>query len=186
MPVPEPTDPFDDGARGCGGDRVDGVLCRSRQRSRVVEVAVVALTDHGDDAVGGTRPADARRSSPAPAPSYARPTAMVLESAIGVSITPHSRDRERAGELTGSVEHRGAGSHRRVEHASSVSGTMTVTPVRATCGSSCHTVECPTRTPGTSTMPFVAPVGSVPITTPRSRGTRAGCGRRGVGHRRRA
>ena len=48
-------------------------------------------------------------------------------------------------------------------------GMIIVTPVRATRGSSAITVAWPTSTPGTSVIALCGPVGSSPITTPKSR-----------------
>src|ERR1700730_1621224 len=57
---------------------------------------------------------------------------------------------------------------------------MTVTPVRATNGSSCQTVVCPTLTPATSVMALRAPVGRGPTARPTSR-TRHGMATDGSG-----
>ena len=61
---------------------------------------------------------------------------------------------------------------------------MAVTPLRATKGSSCQTVEWPTVIPPTSQIELLGPAGSDPIDTPnvwkRGRGAGGAIGR-GVG-----
>ena len=109
-------------------------------------------------------------------PSYARPTAIVLVRTIGVSIRPHSAIVIEFVSSPAPLSTAVPAAIGESNSVSSASGTITVTPVRATAGSSCHTVTCPTRTPGTSTMPLVGPGVMVPITTPRSRARARGAG----------
>ena len=94
------------------------------------------------------------------------PTELVLVSAIGVVSSPDSRihsspvisplpfrvcEAANTGSLAGSPS----------------CGRITVTPVRT--ASPRITVRWPTRTPATSVMAFRRPVGSCPMTMPRSR-----------------
>ncbi len=100
-------------------------------------------------------------------PSMAAGTLSVLVTAIGVSSTPSSSICVTPAALPKPlITYTAASTFRR--KMLSACGRMTVTPVRTS--SPCTTSTCPTRTSGTSVMALRSPVGSVPKTSPSSRG----------------
>ena len=99
-------------------------------------------------------------------------------SMIGVSITPHSAISIAPVNSPAPFNTAGAAAIGRANSAPGSSSTMAVTPVRAigSLPSPCHTVTCPTRTPGTSVIALSGPVDRSPNVSPSSRARRRGLG----------
>lgn len=173
MPVPAPTTPSTTGPSVAAASawRACAAVTHRRRMSSRCESSHSPTT-------GITTSSTPAANSSSTTPSATRPTDEVPVSRMGVSSTPHSVISMVPVSSPAPLRTAGAAGIGIANSAAGSSGTMAVTPVRA-IGSSpspCHTVTCPTRTPGTSVMALWRPVENGPKVRPRSRPAGVGWG----------